>query len=224
MKKQTLLLIAIAALFTQSCKLDAPEIETSDSSGGTKSDSYMPLTSGSYWTYNNVISGMAPDTITIRVTGETTTVNGKLYHNITSTSKAHGSTAGLYYYGNHIAVLRANTIVAGLTLDFQFLNDTTAVGHTWTARPTDNGLVNGVPGRLTGKVIEKGVSKTIGGHTFTDVINTQIDLEYDLLGSGFESYGTYHFFVAKGVGLIEIDSEAFGAEIGKERIIDFSIK
>jgi hypothetical protein len=224
MKKPLLSLFALTLLFSQSCKIDAPEIETNGTGPSAQSDSYLPLTTGTFWKYNNVLSGMAPDTVTIKVTGETTTVNGRLYHNITSTSKAHGSTAGLYYYGNHIAVLRANTVVAGLTLDFQFLNDTTAVGHTWTSRPTDNGLINGVPGRLTGKVIEKGVSKIIGGHTFTDVINTQIDLEYDLLGTGFQSYGTYHFFVAKGIGLIEIDSEAFGAEIGKERIIDYSIK
>ena len=155
MKKPILSLIAIVLLFSQGCKLDAPDIETNGSGPLAQSDSYLPLTTGTCWKYNNVISGMAQDTVSIRVTGETTTVDGRLYHNITSTLKAHGSTAGLYYYGNHIAVLRANTVVAGLTLDFQFLNDTTSVGHTWTTRPTDNGMINGVPGRLTGKVIEK---------------------------------------------------------------------
>jgi hypothetical protein len=107
----------------------------------------------------------------------------------------------------------------------QVLNDTTALNHTWTTHISDSGYINGVPECIIGTVVEKGVTKTIGGKIFTDVINTTVELQYDIgLGGGFETFTTYHFYVAKGVGLIEIDTGAFGSGIGKERIVDYSMK
>ncbi|OOQ58569.1 hypothetical protein [Mucilaginibacter pedocola] len=225
MNKPILTFIALAILFAQGCKLDAPDIATDGTGSSAQSESYYPTTTGSYWVYNNVLAGSAPDTVTIKITGQTQTINGKLYHASTSTSKKYGSQPGLIYYNNHIASLRSNTMVSGVTVDMQILNDTTALGHTWKAHISDSGFINGIPEQIIGTVIEKGVTKTIGGKTFTDVINTQVELQYDTgLGDGFETFTTYHFFMAKGVGLIEIDSEAFGSEIGKERIISYSIK
>ena len=60
--------------------------------------------------------------------------------------------------------------------------------------------------------------------TFNNVIHTQINIEYDFLdGSGFQSYGTYDYYIAKGVGLIETDSEVIGV-ITTSKIFDYAIK
>jgi hypothetical protein len=219
--KKPLLIIFATTLFLQACKLDTPDFVTT---GSGSSDSYQPLTTGTYWKYINVLSGMDPDSVTSRVTGQTTTINGRIYHDITSTSKTYSVQHGYYYSGNHIVTLRANTLIQGITIELQIVNDTTAAGHTWTTRITDNGLLNDVPARLFGTVIEKGVTKIIGGKTFTDVIHTQAELQYNIYGNGFETFTTYHFYVAKGVGLIQTDTYAAGMEIGKQSIVDYSIK
>ena len=102
-------------------------------------------------------------------------------------------------------------------------NDSKAVGDTWTTTPTDNGTISGFPARTVNTIKEKGITKVVNGKTFTDVIHTQVDLQYNL-GSGFTSTALYDFYLAKGVGMIETDTSVSGNIYEKETITDYSIK
>jgi hypothetical protein len=112
---------------------------------------------------------------------------------------------------------------AGLTLELQFGADNEKVGYSWTTTPTDNGQIEGFPARLINTIKETGISKTVNGKSYSNVIHTQSDLQYDL-GGGYQAAGTYNFYLAKGVGLIELTLDVDGSNYETETLTSYSVK
>jgi hypothetical protein len=214
--KNYLFVIAIGAVLMAGCK------SKNDPKPGS-SDSYLPVTSGSTWTYNDVAVGGNAGTLTITMTGATSVINTKTYYVISSNSSSRGTTPGYYYAANHVYAIRSTNAAAGVTIELQLGDDSKAVGYSWTTSPTDNGTVSGFPARTVNTVKEVNVSKVVNGKTYNNVIHTQIDLQYNL-GSGFQSTALYDVYLAKGVGMIETDSSVNGVSTETETLTNYTIK
>src|SRR5437763_1497490 len=76
---------------------------------------------------------------------------------------------------------------------------------------------------LTHTIMEKGISRSINGRTFNDVIHTKVEVQYDY-GTGFQTFVTYDFYLAKGVGLIESDSNTLDSFFETETLFEYTIK
>lgn len=219
--KQTL--ATLAAICLTSVLFTACTKDTLVLKGGgetTGDSSYQPLAVGTNWKYATDYPNT--DTTIMTVTSATKTFNGKAYHVIQSQSKADGS-ASVYYYNNkHLYNYRASSDGVG-DLDFVYLNDTAKVNYTWTSPVTDDDTLSGMPAHTIGKIVEKGISKTIEGKTYKDVIHTSLDLQYAIYSSSYTSFATYDFYVAKGVGIIEIDASTFGVT-SSFKILDYQVK
>ncbi|MDO3628507.1 hypothetical protein [Mucilaginibacter sp. BT774] len=185
-------------------------------------DSYLPVSSGSTWTYNDVVGGNSSQ-LTITMTGATSIIGGKTYYAGTSVSPAKGTSTGYFYASNHFYSFRATSAAAGITIELQMGNDEQNVGYSWTTSPTDNGTVAGVPAKTVNTIKEKGITKVVNGKTFNNVIHTQIDLQYDL-GTGFQSVAVYDIYLAKGVGMIENDTSVSGSPYEVETITGYTVK
>jgi hypothetical protein len=185
-------------------------------------DNYLPVTEGSTWKYNYASDGGSTDTLVLTMIGGTTQINGKTYYNALSTYK-EGTSQGYFYTGNHIYATRSVAVGASVAMEFQLLNDTASVGYQWVSNPTDDGTLGGKPARTLNTIIEKNISRTINGTTFSNVSHTQVQLQYDL-GSGFETTVTYDFYLAKGIGLIENDANTLDTFYETETLYNYTIK
>jgi hypothetical protein len=232
MKKLLLISVAALVLFTVGCQLDAPILPKKTDTTGTKggnstggttvtpnSDSYQPVTKDSYWKFAE-ITGNATNTETHTITGTTATFNNKLYYTFNIVSTALGNTTGYYYHGNDSYSYRGTS--AGFTVEYLYLKDNYAVGKTWTAPITDNGTLNSVSAQLIGQILESGISKTVSGKTFANVIHTQLLIQYDM-GNGFETIQTQDYYIAKGIGIIEGDGNTSGL-ISTSKLSEFTVK
>jgi len=190
----------------------------------SSADSYQPITKGSTWTYAVALTGQNYST-TGTMTGERTIINGKTYYNIAATATLQGAASGTSYFysSQHVYSNRGTSIVANVTVEMPYLIDTVAVGRTWTAQVNDSGIINGTQGRFVGTMIERNIAKTVAGKPYTNVMHTQIDLQYNVQGT-FQSFGTYDYYIAKGVGVIELDASAFGMTVSNEVLTSYSIK
>lgn len=216
MKKPILILITIAAVYFSGCK------KSSNDPAPGNSDSYLPVTSGTTWTYIDATSGSS-ETSTIKMTGSTATFNGKTYYSMTQVSASQGTKNGYYYAANNSYALRAYTPAAGgLVLEIQMGNDKEAVGYSWTTTPTDDGEIEGVPARTVNTIKEKGISKTVNGKKYNDVIHTQVSLQYDF--GGYEEYALYDIYLAKGIGMIETDTSIPGGYLETQTLKSYTIK
>jgi hypothetical protein len=221
MKKtlQTLVTILTVAFIT-SCKLDSPDF--SGAQMINSSESYQPVTKGSYWKYKTDFGGIQY-TETITMTGGTTTFGGRRFYDAGGVSSVFGNAAGYFYVNDHTYITRSTSYVQDIAIDLTTLKDNVPVGTTWTASVTDNGMVEGYPAKMVGTIMEKNITKIVNGKTFTNVIHTSIDLQYDL-GGGFQSMTTYEMYYAKGVGYILGEYQVMGLPFGGIQLIEYSIK
>ncbi|MGZ3752484.1 MAG: hypothetical protein ACXVB0_25075 [Mucilaginibacter sp.] len=217
MKQNFLIILAVVTLGFSSCKKSSgPKPSTSSP------DTYLPVSSGSHWTYKDVVNGTT-FTSTITITGATTVFNGKTYYNISGTSTKNGPSTGYFYTGNHSYVERAPLAAASTTVELQLGNDSQPAGYSWTTTPTDDGYINGVAAQTINTIMEKDITKTVNGKTFNNVIHTQLDLQYDF-GAGFESIAVYDVYLAKGVGMIQIETSTSGTLYESETLTNYTIK
>ena len=210
MKKnsQFIITLFISFILFGSCKKSSPDNDP-DPVSSTTSNTYQPLTNGSYWKY--LSTGLAMGTTEMTVTATTKTFNGKKFQLITVKSNLNTAPVGYYYADNHVYTLRQETGGYGY-LQFTYLKDNLAVNATWKENVTDNGTLNGVPAQMTGKIIAKAINKTVAGKTYKDVIHTNVQLQYALYSSTYETFGNYDYYIAKGIGIIEIDSDLLGSK------------
>jgi len=217
MKKTFILILAAGTIWMSSCKKDAKKIPA----GYSIDDSYIPLTAFSTWSY--LVTGTdGNDTLTVKLTGAATVINGKTYYNANSTYRRKGSGAGYFFRANHLYGSLASNTAAGLSVEFEFLNDTTPTGESWISAPTDDGMLNGVPVRTVNTIKEVNVSKRVGDQTFTNVIHSEVNLQYNY-GAGYENSAVYEFYFAKGVGMIEKITILSGDIYEMENIVSYNI-
>ena len=217
MKRNLLVILALLTLFYASCKKDQANKTPSSA------DSYFPVTAGSTWRYYDLVQGGSTDTITIKMTGGTSTFDNKTYYNAASISTNNGAGTEFFYAANHEYSIRALNAYAGTTIELKLYNDTATVGNNLFSTPTDNGLVDIIPARTINTVIAKNLTWTINGKTFTNVIHTEVDFQYDYSGS-YQTGFLYDFYLAKGIGMIESQLTILGGTYEEEVILDYSIK
>lgn len=190
-------MLTISAIGFWGCQKEIEDKSGNSTGGGTSLNTYLPLTSGTFWKLKDSTSGTIQ---TNTVTSKTKTINGILYTAVTndqSSDTAYMAQVGADYYLYQAAVTASGGTASVL---MHFLNDTAAVGQTWQY---DGGSGNGFPIIMTGKIIERGISVTVNGKTYTNVIHTRLHMAYDILGTITDATD-YDFYVAKGVGIVQV--------------------
>lgn len=196
--KIPLILALISISFTISCKDDDLD------PGSPTATSYITLTVGSSRSYE-LKNNTPPTSITnstVTSTNRDTTVNGRSYH-VFSTS-----TGGSEYYaqsGGDYYTYQILPIAIGTTnVEILYLKDNANVGATWVAASAPLTLP-GVPFPLTitinNTLAEKGLSRTVNGKNYTDVIHVSSTIGVSGLPGGITS--DIHYYYAPKYGLIE---------------------
>ncbi len=188
----------------------APVITTTEN---CKDCEYFPSCVGSKYTFADTVNGTPYELVSEIASSVDTTIGGltfqKLVYNTTPAALA-SSAATYYNCAAGVTTLKAYnsvTIISGTTVAE---NTTTpikanaAVGTTWT----DINDYPGSPGtsyESRFSIVEKGISRTLGGVTYTDVIHVHLSTGSTLAGFYIESVTTEYYY-AKGIGLIEAAS------------------
>ncbi|RYY40686.1 MAG: hypothetical protein EOO08_06035 [Chitinophagaceae bacterium] len=165
--------------------------------GGTTADSsYLPLATGNWWKFKDSTSGNFQ---TQTVSSRTIPFNGRNFTAIALSPAASG--VDTTYYTHDATDYRFLALVAmpNIRLEYLYLRDT-VMGATWS---TNAGSVNGFPATTQGTVLETNISKNILGTTFQKVIHSYLEVTY----GGIGIVARYHFYSAKGVGVIAIYSD-----------------
>lgn len=226
-KRSLLFLLAALVLFIAGCKLNDPVLSTT----AATVDGYQPATKGTYWKYSaSIMNTQAQPPVnttelqTTTMTGATITINNKVYYtanSVVDTMKGYV----YFYHGNNTYSYRSNLISPDVVVEYIYLKDNAAVGATWTSPITDSGKINGTPAQIVGSIIEKDISITLAGKTFTNVTHTQLLLQYDT-GTGFSTFQNIDYYIAKGIGIIRIYAKniQFTATTSNSVITDYTVK
>jgi len=142
---------------------------------------YMSLTAGSTWNYeltNNLTA--ATSTFILTSTSRDSTSNGKSYHVFTNSSSANE------YYNitgtDYFTFRKLPASLGGTSVEFNYLKDDSPKGTSWVqSAPV---TVSGFPMviTLTNTITDKGISKTIKGIAYDDVIQVTTTMEVKVNG------------------------------------------
>jgi hypothetical protein len=232
MKLQSRLLyvfvIVMSSGFVTSCSKEK-SVEIKNNSGGNgnpQTGTWQPMTKNSYWKYQTTGSTASENTMTS--TGQKRTVSGIEYTVFNSVTTGLPAGEALFAIKDHNYYSHAQGVSpmgGSFDVSYLYLNDTASVGYTWNHVA---GRGNGFTALTPGTIVEKGLSMTVEGKNYADVIHSRIDLQYDMLGAGIITFFTYDYYVAKNVGVIKID--ATGDPIltngftSTTNLVDYSIK
>lgn len=232
MKKIGLFFLSALILIAAGCKLDPPiypdGTDTTNNPGtvtppNNSATGYQPTTKGSTWKYTTTVDATTL-VQTTTMTGATLKINNKLYYAATTTLDADKGYT-YYYHENDSYSYRSDMISPDLVIEYIYLKDNWDIGKTWIAPITDSGLLNGFPAQIIGKIVEKDITKAVGGKTYNNVIHTHLELQYNTTGS-FVTYQDIDYYIAKGVGIVYIVTKNSTNSTGTNTttLTDYTIK
>jgi hypothetical protein len=218
MRTKFIAALAVIALFT-SCQKDFSEeygtqqqtnntITTNANALGAnncKASPYFPVCTGSVYNYTETRGAIAPgnelgapNNYTLQYIGDTT-IENKIYQKI----KSYGTIVVFYNSTDAVLsqiVLNENTQTNGSVPYYKFtlVKSNASVGATWRdvlSLPANQTETNDYT------IIAKGITKTVFGITYNDVIHIRQDVRYSASGSAVYSHTDK--YMAKGIGVIE---------------------
>lgn len=206
------LILAIFACKKSSTTPDAPQ------------EKFMSLSASSTWTYETTSNTITiPNTVTS--TSRDTSIGGKTYHVFTN---SNGSANDYYNItGSDYYTFRNLTPLGGSPVESIYLKDNAAVGINWsqTVSLTITGVPAPVPVTFTNTITEKGISRTVNGKAYNNVIHITTTLS--VTGLPANTFTTdLQFYYAPKVGLIEgkikISAPSFSINIDQSTILKTS--
>lgn len=176
------------------------------SSDGTVAvaDKYISLTAASTWQLR-VVDNIAATTTnyTVTSTNRDSTISGKAYHVFTNSNT--GVNEYNFISGNDYYTFRTLGLALGnAQVETIYLKDNSSVGTVWTQtiNLTVPGIPFPVPVTLTYSLAEKGISRTVNGATYTNVIHVSLALSSSLVPAASLTTDIQSYYAPK-FGLIE---------------------
>jgi len=197
--KTNLLIFFVAAVIFTSCSKN-----NSDNNSST-TNTYINTNAGSTWNYHQVDSSSNSPVVsdyTLTSSSNDTTINSKKYHIYNGSD---GADRYMTVSGNDYYQYDSIPVAGGINIERLYLKDNAAVGTTWDQSFTLNIPNLPVPGGVTlsvkNNIVEKGISRTVNGISYSNVIHVSTSLSSPLITSGFTS--SIDSYYAPKYGLIE---------------------
>jgi len=169
-------------------------------------EDYLPLSAGTYWTYDTGVNPGLKDTVRYTVTNRAQIINNLNYILTISSNKdtEYYRKDTLGHYDRYFNQLSSY----GLMFDYKILDETKATQTPWA---TPNQTLYNVPvfGTVTVylqcEIIDKNITYTNKqGNTFANVIHVQETL-YIPGTPPYAPFNSFDAYYAKGIGLVEYD-------------------
>jgi hypothetical protein len=195
MKKiPNLALLLTIALF--SCK---------DGKSPEDTTTFMNIKAGSTWNYetsNNLLPG-ATSTYTLTSTNRDTVANGNTYHVYTNSA----TNASEYYRvsGNdYYTFQKLPAELGGSLIENLYLKTNVSTGVNWIQNfmVSVPGIPFPLPVTITNTILEKGISKTVNGSTYNNVIHTSTGIAVSGIPPASLTTDIHNYY-APNVGMVE---------------------
>jgi hypothetical protein len=202
--KNALLSVFALSIISLSCKKD------SNPAPVTPVDKYMTFSSGSIWNFQKVSnpSSASPVTTNYSLTSSNkdTTISSRQYHVFTPNNGGPNE----YYYNNGNDYYTYRTLPAGFGSDFVeilYLKDNAAVGTQWSQ--TYPITYSGTPLNVTlnNKIEERGLTKTVNGKDYTDVIRVSTNITVTGIPFAYTLTNDINYYYAPKYGSIDEETK-----------------
>lgn len=169
----------------------------------TTTDVYVNTTAASSWSYQQTdLSGTnPPSNYTVTSSSNDTTINSRKYHVY---NYSYGGSEYLGVDGHDYYQYDSIPVSGGINIERLYLEDNASVGTSWNQNfsLTIPGVPLPVPLTVSNNIKERGISRTVNGTTYTNVIHVSTSLTSALIPASSFSSSIDSYYAPK-YGLIE---------------------
>lgn len=208
--KTSIFILTIATLFFTACS----KKENPNNNPPATTDSFININPGSTWTYHEDDSSTATaksTDYTITSTSSDSTIGTRSYHvyNYSYGGSQYLNLSGNDYY-QYTSVPGSN----GTTVERKYLVDNMKQGVSWSETFTVTVSNIPVPVTLTNTIAEKGISRTVNGVNYTNVIHVSTTLSSTAvpptaLTSSIDSYYAPNYGLIENSTLVSLNYMTF---------------
>lgn len=196
--KAPITLLLLLTILAVACK------KNSTTNSQANVEKYLSLTAGNTWTYetvNNITVTTTSNTVTS--SNKDTAIGSKSYHIFLNS----GGAANDYYNisGNDYYTFRNLVALGSSSVESIYLKDNAAVGTGWSQVVNIapfSGVPTTIPLTVGYNIAEKGISRTVNGKNYTNVIHITTTLSSASLPAGSLTTDIQSYYAPK-YGLIE---------------------
>ena len=212
----------LAVLMVSACSKND---NTKDNPGTPENDTYINTTAGSTWSYHTIDSAGATPAIadyTLTATSRDTSINERTYHIY---DYSYGGNQYLNLSSH--AYYQYDSIPGGLgagVFERIYLKDDAAAGTSWKQdfSVTIPGNPLALPVTVTNTISEKGITRTVNGTNYTDVIHVTTNISSTFIPAGLTT--NINSYYAKNYGLIENSTKVDLDFLGFTQNVDIGTK
>lgn len=202
MKKILFISVILSSLFI-SCSKDGD-----DDTEEPVSQVYLNTNPGSSWLFESIDNaGVDPtEEYTVTSTNRDTTADGKTYHVYTNSisQNEYNRKSGNEYFAYQALPFD----ITASNSENLYLKAGASVNSSWSQQYPISYMGVDFTIKLTNRMLEKGLTKTINGQTYTDVVHTKTDVSVSGLPPGTLKITTdIHQYYAPNYGLIESNTK-----------------
>ncbi|MFN8251691.1 MAG: hypothetical protein U0V75_07380 [Ferruginibacter sp.] len=179
--------------------------KSSSDSAPAPVEPFMSLTAGNSRTYETVNNLTTVITTNTQLsTNRDSSINGKSYHVFTNSNGSpneYFNVSGSDYY----TFRNLTPLGTSSTVEHIYLKDNMSVGQSWSQTITIapfSGVPTTVPLTITNTITEKGISRTVNGKTYNNVIHITTLLSSSSLPAGSLTTDIHTYYAPK-YGMIE---------------------
>ena len=173
---------------------------------GLQGGDYLPIATGNRWEYGGAIG------YTVEFTGNTQNFNSRVYAEAETSS--FGDTTLSYISVENGIYTSLGFLPTADEVEFIILKDNVPEGTTWEERIE----VSGIATVYKFSIGDKGISHTVEGEVFNDVIRVRMETFIEAFGVNQLVAGQDIYF-ARDIGIIQTDL----GPVGSSDLIDFTI-
>ncbi|MGN6602290.1 MAG: hypothetical protein ACTHK8_07545 [Ginsengibacter sp.] len=215
--KTILSLLAVAVIFSACSK--------SNSSGSVSADVYLNTNAGSSWSFTQTdeTGTNPPANYTVTSTSKDTTVGSQKYHVFTY---SYGGSEYLGVDGNNYYQYDSIPVSGGINIDRLYLKSNASAGDTWNQDFSLDipGSPIPVPLTVTNKIAEKGISRTVNGTQYSNVIHVTTTLSSALIPassftSSIDSYYAPNYGLIENTSVIQLNYQGLDENINVKTVL-----
>jgi hypothetical protein len=222
MRTQFSYLLPLLCLILFSCQKEPadPDMQPGTGTGSTDSITYLPLTKGTYWKYQDSLMGTVT---TMTVLDKTKTFSGRTYTAVVGSNSQTDTFYMTRQGADYFNYAEVNSGTSSGRFLFHYLNDTAAVGRNWEYLA---GQGNGFPAYFKTTIIERNIIHTVHAKAYTQVIHTRMEMSYDIFGERTPA-AIYDYYIARGIGIIQLKTtiDMLGTEMtSSSDLLEYQVK
>lgn len=192
---KTFFLLLAGTLIFSACK------KSDSGSTPVATNAYVNTTSGSSWSYQqtDLTNNNSHSNYTVTSSSADTTINSRKYHVY---NYSYGANEYLGVDGHDYYQYDSIPVSGGINIERLYLKDDAAAGTSWNQDFSIPGFQLPIPLTVSNKVAEKGISRTVNGTAYSNVIHVSTTLSSAFIPASALSSSIDSYYAPK-YGLIE---------------------